>query len=154
MSIPAPSTHGHTRTHREQDFKAEEDSEPWRGEVTFQIWKPLPQGKKGQSCPGQECAGGGRLEYLMGDESVCAGHWVLLLAPILTRQSMGAPRMGPTSQTPCAQAETPGPWLSLSWAPPWLGRAAGTLETSHSLEGSIRGCPSFAQTMAAMRAGR
>ena len=78
-------THGHTRTHRKQDFKAEEDSETWRGEVTFQIWKPLPQGKKGQACLGQECAGGGRLGYLMGVESLCAGHWVLLLAPILAR---------------------------------------------------------------------
>ena len=151
--IPVPPTHGHTCTHRKQDFKAEEDSEPWRGEMTFHIWKPLPQGKKGQACLGQECASGARLGYLMGGESLCAGHWVLLLAPVLTRQSMGAPRMSPTSQSPCAQAETPGPWLSLSWAPPWLGRAAGTLETSHSLEGSIRGCPSFAQTMVAMRAG-
>ena len=88
--IPVPPTHGHTRTHREQDFKAEEDSEPWRGEVTFQIWKPLPQGKKGQACLGQDCAGG---------KSLCAGHCVLLLAPILTRQSMGARRMGPASQT-------------------------------------------------------
>ena len=111
--------------------------------MTFHIWKPLPQGKKGQACLGQECAGGARLGYLMGGESLCAGHWVLLLAPVLTRQSMGAPRMSPTSQSPCAQAETPGPWLSLSWAPPWLGRAAGTLEASQSLEGSIGGCPSL-----------
>ena len=111
--------------------------------MTFHIWKPLPQGKKGQACLGQECAGGARLGYLMGGESLCAGHWVLLLAPVLTRQSMGAPRMSPTSQSPCAQAETPGPWLSLSWAPPWLGRAAGTLEASQSLEESIGGCPSL-----------
>ena len=58
--------------------------------MTFQIWKPFPQGKKGQGCLGQDCAGGGRLGYLMGGESLCAGHCVLLLAPILTRQSMGA----------------------------------------------------------------
>ena len=89
--IPVPPTHGHTRTHRKQDFKAEEDSETWRGEMTFQIWKPLPQGKKGQACLGQDCAGG---------KSLCAGHCVLLLAPILTRQSMGARRMSPASQNP------------------------------------------------------
>ena len=98
--IPVPPTHGHTCTHRKQDFKAEEDSEPWRGEVTFQIWKPLPQGKKGQSCLGQECAGGRRLGSLVGGKSLCAGHCVLLLAPDLTRQSMGAQRMGPASQIP------------------------------------------------------
>ena len=124
--IPAPPTHGHTRTHRKQDFKAEEDSETWRGEVTFQIWEPLPQGKEGQACLGQECAGGGRLGYLMGGESICVGHWVLLLAPILTRQSMGARRMGPASQTPwCTVLRqrhlVPG-WASPGLPPGWGGQ--------------------------------
>ena len=68
--------------------------------MTFQIWKPFPQGKKAQACLGQDCAGGGRLGYLMGGESLCAGHCVLLLVPILTRQSMGAWRMDPASQNP------------------------------------------------------
>ena len=98
--IPAPTTHGYTHTHRKQDFRTAENSETWRGEVIRQIWKPFPQGNKGQARLGQECAGGGRLVYLMGGESLSAGHCVLLLVPILTRQAMGARRMGSTSQTP------------------------------------------------------
>ena len=86
--------------------------------MTFQIWKPLPQGKKGQACLGQECAGGGRLGYLVGGESLCAGHWVLLLAPDLARQSMGARRMGPASQTSGALCSGRDTW---SLAEPLLG---------------------------------
>ena len=123
--IPAPTTHGYTHTRRKQDFRAEEDSETWRGEVIFQIWKPFPQSKKSQACLGQECAGGGRLVYLMGGESLCAGHCVLLLVPILTRQAMGAQRMSSTSQTPwCTVLRDPlvSDWASPGFPPGWGGQ--------------------------------
>lgn len=65
--------------------------ETCRGEVTFQTCKPCFQGKRGQACLGQECAGdGGRTGAF---ERFYAVRCVLILVRILTRHEMEAQRL-------------------------------------------------------------
>ena len=124
--------------------------------MTFQIWKPFPQGKKGQGCLGQDCAGGGRLGYLMGGESLCAGHCVLLLAPILTRQSMGAggwtphPRPSGALYSVRDTWSLPEPLQGFSLA----GEGSRYLGSKSLLRREHERLPILCTTMEAVRAGR
>ena len=124
--------------------------------MTFQIWKPFPQGKKGQACLGQDCAGGGRLGYLMGGECLCAGHCVLLLVPILTRQSMGAggwiphPRPSGALYSVRDTWSLPEPLQGFSLA----GEGSRNLGSKSLLRREHERLPILCTTMEAVRAGR